>query len=63
MKTLPDWVREWGEGLDAARELLRKRPDLNALAHHYGSMRVFDAEAAAKIKAALDARKKPTVVA
>lgn len=57
MKTLPEWCMEWGLAVDAARELLRKRPDLSSSAIHVGANRAFNAEAAERIHAALLVRK------
>ncbi|HJZ57429.1 MAG TPA: hypothetical protein VKE74_20840 [Gemmataceae bacterium] len=57
-RPLPGWVREWGESLDAARELLRRRPDLAGLAQYVGSLRVFTPEAAEQIRTALAGRRR-----
>ena len=57
MKTLPEWCMEWELGLDAARDMLRKRPDLTASAIHVGANRAFTAEAAERIHEALLERK------
>jgi len=56
MRTLPELCREWGASLDRARVLLRRRPDLAALATKYGTTRVFDEAAARRIRAALEVK-------
>lgn len=57
MKTLPEWCMEWGLAVDAARELLRKRPDLASSAIQVGANRAFNADAAERIHSALLVRK------
>lgn len=57
MKTLPEWCIEWELGLDAARDLLRKRPDLAGSAIRVGANRAFSAKAAERIRTALLERK------
>jgi hypothetical protein len=59
LQTLPSLCQRWGESLDVARELLRRRPDLAMLAKRFGPTRLFDAEAAERIKQALAERRGP----
>lgn len=62
-KTLPSLVVEWGERLDRARELLRRRPDLAGLGQWVGGVRLFDPDAAEKIRTALSERRRTPATA
>ena len=50
MKTLPMLAREWGESLDALREVVRNAPDLKGIGTFLGSQRVFSVEESKRIK-------------
>lgn len=60
-KTLPHWCRIWDRSVDRVREFLRSNPELANLAGWIGGTRVFDADAAKKILAALNAAKVPVL--
>ncbi len=56
LRTLPQLAREWDVAIDVLRDLVRRKPELSALAVRIGGARAFAPDGVAAIKAAFDSR-------